>query len=32
MNSDKKIKKAWTRRTAYKLSERSCPFTKLKNK
>ena len=28
----KKIKKAWIQPTVYKFSERSCPFTKLKNK
>ena len=27
-----KMKKAWTQSTVYKLSGRSCPFTKLKNK
>ena len=33
VSRDKKnIKKAWTQLTVYKLSVRSCPFTKLKNK
>ena len=32
MSRDKERKKAWTQSTVYKLSERSCPFTKLKNK
>ena len=32
ISRDKNKKKAWTQPTVYKLSVRSCPFTKLKNK
>ena len=32
ISRDKNKKKAWTQPAVYKLSVRSCPFTKLKNK
>ena len=32
ISRDKNKKKAWTQPPVYKLSVRSCPFTKLKNK
>ena len=32
VSHEKNKKKAWAQPTVYKLSVRSCPFTKLKNK